>query len=98
MKIQKVEAFVLKDKLAKSFFFSQWEYNERVICVVKVTASDGQFGWGEGYGPANVLEAGIKFLEPIVVGKDPLENEVIWHTMYRKTHDFARRGIHLFKN
>lgn len=93
MKIKKVEAFVLKDKLDKSFFFSQWEYSERVICVVKVTASDGQYGWGEGYGPANVLEAGIKFLEPIVVGQDPLENEVIWHTMYRKTLDFARRGI-----
>jgi D-galactarolactone cycloisomerase len=56
MKIQKVEAFVLKDKLTKSFFFSQWEYSKRVICVVKVTASDGQYGWGEGYGPANVLE------------------------------------------
>ena len=92
MIIEKIETFVLKDKLSKSFFFSQWEYSERCICVVKVTASNGQFGWGEGYGPAGVLEAGIKFLEPIVLGQNPLENEVIWSTMYRKTLDFARRG------
>jgi len=93
MKIVKIETFILKDTLSKSFFFSQWEYSERCICVVKVTASNGQFGWGEGYGPAGVLEAGIKLLAPFVVGQNPLENEVIWNHMYRKTLDFARRGI-----
>ena len=93
MTIEKIETYVLKDKLSKSFFFSQWEYSERCICVVKITASNGEFGWGEGYGPASVLESGIKFLEPHVIGQNPLENEVIWHHMYRKTLDFARRGI-----
>lgn len=93
MKIEKIDTYVLKDKLAKSFFFSQWEYNERYICIVKVTASDGTCGWGEGYGPAEVIESGIKFLESIVLGQNPLQNEVIWHKMYRKTLDYARRGI-----
>lgn len=93
MIIEKIETFILKDKLSKSFFFSQWEYSERCICVVKVTASDGTYGWGEGYGPAPVLEAGIKLLKPFVVGENPLENEVVWNKMYRKTLDFARRGI-----
>lgn len=93
MKIQKAETYVLKDKLSKSFFFSQWEYSERCICIVKITASNGEYGWGEGYGPAEVLEAGIKLLEPIVIGKNPMDNEVIWHQMYRKTLDFARRGV-----
>lgn len=92
MVIKKIETFILKDKLSKSFFFSQWEYSERCICVVKVTASDGTYGWGEGYGPATVLEAGIKMLKPMVIGHNPLENEVIWNNMYRKTLDFARRG------
>ncbi|GIZ08876.1 mandelate racemase/muconate lactonizing enzyme family protein [Flavobacterium sp. UMI-01] len=93
MVIEKIETFVLKDVLSKSFFFSQWEYAERCICVVKVTCSDGTHGWGEGYGPATVIEAGIKFLEPMVIGKNPLENEVIWNDMYRRTLDYARRGI-----
>ncbi|OEJ99031.1 galactonate dehydratase [Flavivirga aquatica] len=93
MIIEKIETFILKDKLSNSFFFSQWEYSERCICVVKVTATNGQYGWGEGYGPATVLEAGIKLLEPFVIGQNALENEVVWNTMYRKTLDFARRGV-----
>lgn len=93
MIIEKVESFVLKDTLSKSFFFSQWEYSERSICVVKITASDGTYGWGEGYGPAKILEEGVNFLRPFVIGADPLENETVWHQMYRKTLDYARRGI-----
>lgn len=93
MIIEKIETFILKDKLSKNFFFSQWEYSERCICIVKVTDSNGRYGWGEGYGPASVLEAGIKLLQPVVLGQDPLQNEVIWNLMYRKTLDFARRGI-----
>lgn len=95
MKIEKIEAFVVKDKLSNSFFFSQWEYSERCICLVKVTASNGQYGWGEAYGPATMVEAGIKLLESIVLGENPLENEVIWNKMYRKTLDFSRRGVYM---
>jgi len=93
MIIEKIETFILKDTLSQSFFFSQWEYSERRICVVKITCSNGMVGWGEGYGPAGVLEAGIKFLEPMVVGSNPIKNEVIWNNMYRKSLDYARRGI-----
>lgn len=84
---------MLTDKLRESFFFSQWEYSERNICIVKITTDEGIYGWGEGYGPAFVLEQGIKLLEPILIGKNPLENEKLWFDMYRKTLDYARRGV-----
>jgi D-galactarolactone cycloisomerase len=93
MKITKIETFVLTDKLKNSFFFSQWEYSERNICIVKVTTDSGLYGWGEGYGPAFVLEQGIKLLEPILIGKNPLENESLWFNMYRRVLDYARRGV-----
>ncbi|TCI90403.1 mandelate racemase/muconate lactonizing enzyme family protein [Tenacibaculum sp. M341] len=93
MTIEKIETFILKDKLSNSFFFSQWEYAERCICVVKITASNGQYGWGEGYGPAPILKAGVDFLKSHLIGKNPLENEVIWNHLYRKTLDYARRGV-----
>ena len=93
MKIVKVEVFVLTDKLKESFFFSQWRYNERRICIVKVTTDTGLYGWGEGYGPADVIEAGIKLLTPIIMNRNPLEQETLWFDMYRKTLDYARRGI-----
>lgn len=93
MKIASVESYLLSDQLEESFFFSQWSYSERRICIVKVTTTCGIVGWGEGYGPADVLEAGIKLLTPILIGQNPLEQERIWFDLYRKTLDFARRGI-----
>ena len=93
MKIVSIESFILTDKLKESFYFSQWEYSERRICVVKVTSDTGHVGWGEGYGPAGLVKAGIEHLTPFVVGQNPLETETIWSTMYRRTLDFARRGI-----
>ena len=93
MRIISIESFVLTDKLKESFYFSQWEYSERKICVVKVTTDSGHVGWGEGYGPAAVVQAGIKFLTPFILNHNPLETETIWGIMYRRTLDFARRGI-----
>ena len=93
MKIKSIESFVLSDKLKQSFYFSQWEYSERRICIVKVTSDTGHVGWGEGYGPANIIKAGIEHLTPFVLGQNPLETETIWSTMYRRTLDFARSGV-----
>ncbi len=93
MKIKSIESFILSDKLKESFYFSQWEYSERRICVVKVTSDTGHVGWGEGYGPAGVIKAGIEFLTQYLIGQNPLETEVIWSIMYRRTLDYARRGV-----
>jgi D-galactarolactone cycloisomerase len=93
MKISKIEPIILSDKLDESFYFSQWHYSERTICIVKVTTESGLVGWGEGYGPANVLASGIEFLSKHVIGKSVLNNEGIWQEMYRRSMDFARRGI-----
>ena len=93
MKIKSIESFIISDKLKESFFFSQWEYSERRICIVKVTSDTGHVGWGEGYGPAGVINAGIEFLSPFIIGLNPLETEVIWSIMYLRTLDYARRGV-----
>ena len=81
MYIDKIETFVLEEKLSKRFYFSQWAYESRKICVVKVTSSTGQIGWGEGYGPAEIVASGIKYLAPVVLKNSPLENELIWSKM-----------------
>lgn len=93
MKIKSIESIILTDELKESFYFSQWEYSERRICIVKITSDTGHVGYGEGYGPASLVKAGIDHLTPYVVGQNPLETETIWSTMYRRTLDFARRGI-----
>ena len=55
MKIVKIIPYVLNENLEKEFFFSQWEYSNRKICIVKVICDNGIVGWGEAYGPAPVL-------------------------------------------
>lgn len=93
MRIKHIETFILSDQLSESFFFSQWSYSERQICIVKITTDNGLSGWGEGYGPASIIEAGIKHLTPLLLGQNALEHERLWFDMYRKTLDFARRGV-----
>lgn len=92
-KIKKVEPFLLVDKLKEPFYFSQFEYTERKICIVKVTLEDGTIGWGEGYGPGLVVKAGIEQLSPLLIGKNALQHENIWQEMYKMSYDYARKGI-----
>ena len=47
MKIVKIIPYVLNENLEKEFFFSQWEYSNRKICIVKVICDNGLVGWGE---------------------------------------------------
>ncbi|TLX78227.1 mandelate racemase/muconate lactonizing enzyme family protein [Labilibacter sediminis] len=93
MKITKIEPFVVSQELNKPFYFSQWEYKTRTICLVKVTTEDGTYGWGEGYGPAHLVKAGIEFFKPFITGMNALEHETVWQMMYRRSLDYARRGV-----
>ena len=93
MKISTIEPFVVSHKLKEEFYFSQWQYDTRTICIVKITCDDGTFGWGEGYGPAQVIKTGIEFFRPLLIGYDPLETESLWQMMYLRSLDYARRGI-----
>lgn len=95
MKINRIESFVLYDELEHGFYFSQWEYADRMFCILKITTDEGYVGWGEGYGPAKVLKSGIEFFEPLLIGQDPLQIENLWQKMYRRSLDYARRGIFL---
>ncbi len=95
MKITKIEPFIVCQKLSEPFYFSQWEYQTRTICLVKVSAEDGSYGWGEGYGPAHLVKAGIEFFAPFIIGMNSLEHENVWQTMYRRSLDYARRGVML---
>ncbi|MCD6354114.1 MAG: mandelate racemase/muconate lactonizing enzyme family protein [Prolixibacteraceae bacterium] len=95
MKIQKIEPFVVNQNLKEPFHFSQWEYQSRTICLVKVTTDDGVYGWGEGYGPANLVKAGIEFFNQFIIGMNALDHEVVWQQMYLRSLDYARRGVML---
>ena len=93
MKIESIETYVVEQALDTPFYFSQFAFRARQICLVKVIADDGSYGWGEGYGPATVVKAGIEFLAPLALGEDPLQVEAIWSKMHLRALDYARRGV-----
>lgn len=92
MRIAKIEPYTIVHKLENPFHFSQWEYDTRKTCIVKIILEDGTYGWGEGYGPANVIKAGIAFFTSFLIGKDALSHEILWEEMYRRSLDYARSG------
>ena len=59
--IAKIEPIVVSQTLEEPFYFSQWEYQKRTICLVKITTNTGIVGWGEGYGPFGIVKAAIEF-------------------------------------
>jgi len=93
MKILSVEPIIVSQKLKEPILFSQWEYQTRTICLVKVTVEGGIYGWGEGYGPANLVKSGIEYFTPFILELNALDHEVIWQQMYLRSLDYARRGV-----
>ncbi len=91
-RITDIECYVVEQQLEQPFTFSQWAYDRRTICLVKVVTENGAYGWGEGYGPAIVIKAGIELLKPLVIGCNPLGTSAIWQKLYLKTLDYARSG------
>jgi len=52
---------------------------------VKITTSDGAIGWGEALAPVapEVVCAIIEqLLAPVLIGRDPLDGNVLWNLMY----------------
>src|SRR4051794_28526188 len=62
------------------------DYNAlRHLCLVKITTDDGVVGWGESitqFPEANfAVKAIVEGMAERVVGKDPLDNVAIWHSL-----------------
>ena len=91
--IKRVETFVAKAALDTPFYFSQSGFTDRVVTLARVTDSDGVYGWGEVYGPAEVAAPAIDWLGELIVGDDPLHVETIWSKLQRKINVFGRRGV-----
>ena len=56
MKIERIETYIAEQRLETPFYFSQFGFDRRQVCLVKIMAADGSYGWGEGYGPAGVIQ------------------------------------------
>ena len=96
MKIIEVIPHVLQYKLPKNqcFSYSQAWYDNRTIMVVEILTDEGITGWGEAFGPAFVHKKIIEDIyKPLIIDKDPFDNEVIWETLYNCLRDHGQKGV-----
>ncbi len=68
----------------------------RVLTFVRIRSSDGAEGWGEAVTqvPASALatEKLIEGMRELLIGRDPLQNQVIWHELVDEGWWYGHRG------
>ena len=97
MKITSIKSHVLRYDMPEELGYSQQFYASRTAHLVEVETDEGITGWGECFGPGNVAIAnkGIveKVIQPMILGDDPLDRDVIWHKVYNLLRDHGQKGM-----
>lgn len=99
MKITRVTSHVLQYDMPEELGYSQQYYTKRTAHLVEVQTDEGLTGWGECFGPGNVALANKaiveKVIQPVILGDDPLDRDVIWHKAYNLMRDHGQKGMPL---
>lgn len=93
MKIEAVRTHLLDYKLGHAFESASMRFDRRIHCLVEIVCDDGTVGWGECLGPAKPNAAVVAAYTPHLIGRDPLDIEVIWHQLYNLLRDQGQRGL-----
>ena len=97
MKITSIKSHVLRYELEKELGYSQQYYKHRTAHLVEVQTDEGITGWGECFGPGNIALANKyiveKVIQPLVLGEDPLNKELIWQKVYNLLRDSGQKGL-----
>lgn len=97
MKITKITSHVLQYDMPELLGYSQQYYAKRSAHLVEVETDEGVTGWGECFGPGNVALANKAIVEqviqPLVLGMDPIDRDVIWHKVYNLLRDHGQKGM-----
>lgn len=97
MKVVKVRSHVLQYDLREELGYSQQFYDKRTAHLVEINTDEGITGWGECFGAGNVALAnkGIveKVIQPMIIGDDPLDRDVVWHKVYNLLRDHGQKGM-----
>lgn len=97
MKIQDIHVHVLVCPLETPFAFSQGWVHSRSATLVEIVTDTGICGWGEAFSqglePPQIAAAAIEYaLKPKLLGRNPLDTEVLWHELYSHARDYGRTG------
>ncbi|MGI9373850.1 MAG: mandelate racemase/muconate lactonizing enzyme family protein [Hyphomicrobiales bacterium] len=99
MKITRVKSHVLKCPMDQELGYSQAYFTHRSAHLVEIETDEGITGWGECFGGGAIALANRTIVEqviqPLILGDNPLDNEVIWHKVYNALRDHGQKGMPL---
>jgi len=96
MKIVDIKTYILCYQLKEEeiFGYSQGWYTSRTAMIVEINTNEGITGIGEAFGPSEITSAIIEHVyKPYLIGKDPMDREVIWEELYNKLRDHGQKGL-----
>ena len=96
MHIRKVTTYALENHLKADdqFAFSQAWSRKRTCLICRIDTDEGITGWGEAFGPARIHKTIIdEYYTPYLIGKCPMDIEVIWEYLYNLMRDSGQKGV-----
>lgn len=97
MKITKITSHVLQYDMPELLGYSQQYYDKRSAHLVEIETDEGITGWGECFGPGNIAIANKTIVErviqPMLLGENPLNRDVLWHKVYNLLRDHGQKGM-----
>lgn len=93
MKIIDVYTHLLDYPLETAFESASMRFTRRQHVLVEIVCDDGTAGWGECLGPARPNAAVVKAYAAHLIGRNPLETEVLWQELYNLLRDQGQRGL-----
>lgn len=93
MKIIEIHTHILDYRLETAFESASMRFTRRQHVLVEIVCDDGTIGWGECLGPALPNAAVVKAYGEQLIGRNPLETEVIWQELYNLFRDQGQRGL-----
>ncbi len=93
MKIAEVHTHILDHKLDVAFESASMRFDRRQHILVEIVCDDGTTGWGECLGPALPNGAIVKAYATRLIGRNPLDTEILWQELYNLFRDQGQRGL-----
>ncbi|MHA6262539.1 mandelate racemase/muconate lactonizing enzyme family protein [Arenibacterium sp. CAU 1754] len=93
MKIIAVDTHILDHPLETAFESASMRFTRRQHILVEIRCDDGTVGWGECLGPALPNAAIVQAYAPHLIGRNPLDTEILWQELYNLFRDQGQRGL-----
>ena len=92
-RITRIQTFRLMCPLPEPLSSSQVRLLRRDALLVRIESKSGAVGWGECGGFHDLAESALHSLIcPIVLGRDPMAHDVLWHDLWHAMQPWGRRG------